>query len=79
MSGLTPAYIPPLPCDRRQVLAEVYRKRVGGANLISMVNSERLGEDLGIARLDRAQLLWNLEVSNNIDYPSCSYPTAVDG
>ncbi|CAM9806022.1 unnamed protein product [Scytosiphon promiscuus] len=39
---------------------EVYAKRVTGATLISMVNTDRLAE-LGITRLKRAQLLWNLE------------------
>ncbi|CAM9345567.1 unnamed protein product, partial [Ectocarpus sp. 6 AP-2014] len=43
-----------------QTLSAVFEKRVSGANLISMINSDRLGE-LGITRFTRAQLLWNLK------------------
>lgn len=64
-----------------QIISEVYQKRIGGATLISMVNSDRLGE-IGITRLNRVQLLWNLEVcymcmsaddflSNDILYHTC--------
>ena len=57
-----------MPCARfahafsvPQTISEAYAKRVSGATLISMVNSDRLGE-LGISRLKRTQLLWNIEV-----------------
>ncbi|CAM9769544.1 unnamed protein product, partial [Laminaria digitata] len=43
-----------------QTISDTYKKRVSGATLISLVNSDRLGE-LGLTRLKRTQLLWNLE------------------
>lgn len=57
--------LPFLPCARVcifwQIIAAALEKKVTGATLISMVNSDRLGE-LGITRLKRTQLLWHLEV-----------------
>ena len=35
-------------------------RRITGANLISMINSDRLGE-IGVTGMKRAKLLWNLE------------------
>ncbi|CAM9935322.1 unnamed protein product, partial [Ectocarpus sp. 12 AP-2014] len=58
-----------------QTLSAVFEKRVSGANLISMINSDRLGE-LGITRLTRAQLLWNLK--RRIDKGDQKVGTAVD-
>ncbi|CAN0236432.1 unnamed protein product, partial [Ectocarpus sp. 4 AP-2014] len=58
-----------------QTLSAVFEKRVSGANLISMINSDRLGE-LGITRLTRAQLLWNLK--RRIDKGDQKAGTAVD-
>lgn len=51
----------PRCCLVLQTIATAYAKRISGATLISLVNSDRLGE-LGITRLKRTQLLWNLEV-----------------
>eukprot|EP00904_Undaria_pinnatifida_P008617 jgi/Undpi1/4886/HiC_scaffold_19.g08238.m1 len=44
----------------RHTISDAYAKRISGATLISLVNSDRLGE-LGISTLKRTQLLWNLE------------------
>ncbi|CAB1113702.1 unnamed protein product [Ectocarpus sp. CCAP 1310/34] len=61
-----------------QTLSAVFEKRVSGANLISMINSDRLGE-LGITRLTRAQLLWNLKAHRRrIDKGDQKAGTAVD-
>lgn len=50
-------------CSTHKTVDEARDKRVNGMTLISMVNSDRLAE-IGITRMKRTQLLWNLEVSS---------------
>ena len=62
-SPLAAADHAPPPDKKLQIISEMYQKRISGATLISMVNSDRLGE-VGITKLNRVQLLWHLEVRN---------------
>lgn len=51
----------PSPFLPVQTVELARKKLVNGMTLISMVNTDRLGE-IGITKMKRTQLLWTLEV-----------------